>query len=575
VQAVKDGLISEAEIDTSVKRLMTARFRLGMFDPPEMVRYAQIPFSENDSLAHRELALQAARESIVLLKNDSHTLPLKKDVKTVAVIGPNANSLEVLLGNYNGTPSKYVTPLAGIKDKVSPNTTVLYAPGTYKIGTSNLPVPAAALSPDGKGPGSGLKGEYFNNRELKGNPVLVRSDAEVNFDWGTMSPAPELTPQEFSVRWTGKLTPPGSGKYSLGFSGNGGVRIYLDGQLLLEEFKNRRTKTVTREVDLRSGRDYDLRFEYQELGNPFGAARLIWSPPNGEKALRDEAISKAKQADAVIMFLGISPLVEGEEMEVPFEGFLGGDRTDIVLPKTQEQLLEEVSALGKPVVLVLLNGSALAVNWANDHVPAILDAWYPGEEGGTAIADVLFGNYNPGGRLPVTFYKSVDQLPPFTDYSMQGRTYRYFKGEPLYPFGFGLSYTNFKYDNLRLSARRVSAGQDIKVTAEVTNAGQRAGDEVVQLYVTHQAASVPVPIRSLAGIQRVFLKPGEKRTVTFSLAAEQMSLIDDKGKRVIEPGEFLISLGGKQPGFSGYADATTTGVVTTRFSVAGKVAAVP
>ena len=573
VKAVKDGLISEAEIDTAVKRLMTARFRLGMFDPPEMVRYAQIPFSENDSPAHRELALQAARESMVLLKNDNQTLPLKKDIKTLAVIGPNSDVLEVLQGNYNGTPSKYVTPLAGIKNKVAPSTTVLYAPGTFKIGTTTLPIPASAFSQSGQG--SGLKGEYFNNRELKGAPVLTRNDAQVNFDWGAFSPAPELTPQDFSVRWTGKLAPPVSGRYSLGFSGNGWIRIYVDGQLLVEELKNRRTKTVTKEIELQAGRAYDLRFEYQEGGNPYGAARLVWSLPDGERAMREDAISKAKQADAVIMFLGLSPLVEGEEMEVPFEGFLGGDRTDIVLPKTQEQLLEEVAALGKPVVLVLLNGSALAVNWANDHVPAILDAWYPGEEGGTAIADVLFGDYNPGGRLPVTFYKSVDQLPPFTDYRMEGHTYRYFKGAPLYPFGFGLSYTNLKYANLRLSTSRIKAGQDLKVTAEVVNAGDRAGDEVVQLYVTHVGASVPVPIRSLAGIQRVFLKPGQRQTVTLTLSPEQMSVIDDRGKRVIEPGDFLISVGGKQPGFSGYLDAKTTGVVTSRFSVVGKVTAIP
>ena len=574
VQAVKDGLISEAEIDISVKRLMTARFRLGMFDPPEMVRYAQIPFSENDSTAHRELALQAARESMVLLKNDNHSLPLKKDLKTIAVIGPNADALEVLLGNYNGTPSKYVTPLAGIKNTVSPGTTVLYAPGTYKIGTTTMPIPASALSSNDKDSGSGLKGEYFNNRELKGAPVLVREDAAVNFEWGALSPSPELTPQAFSVRWTGKLTPTVSGRYSLGFAGNGWIRIYVDGQLLVEESRNRRTKTVIKEIDLQTGRAYDLRLEYEEIGNPFGAARLIWAPPNGEKTLRDEALSNARQADAVVMFLGLSPLVEGEEMEVPFEGFLGGDRTDLALPKTQEQLLEEVAALGKPTVLVLLNGSALAVNWANNHVPAILDAWYPGEEGGAAIAEVLFGHYSPAGRLPVTFYKSVDQLPPFTDYSMQGRTYRYFKGDALYPFGFGLSYTDFKYDKLKLSTPRVSAGRDLTITALVTNAGDRPGDEVVQLYVSHQGASVPVPIRSLAGIQRLFLKPGEKRTVTFNLAPEQMSVIDDQGRRIVEPGEFLISVGGKQPGFSGYADARSTGVVTTRFSVTGKVTAV-
>ncbi len=257
-------------------------------------------------------------------------------------------------------------------------------------------------------------------------------------------------------------------------------------------------------------------------------------------------------------------------MTVNTEGFRGGDRTDIALPKGQEALLKAVSATGKPVVLVLLNGSALAVNWANEHVPAIVDAWYPGEEGGTALADVLFGDYNPGGRLPVTFYKSVDQLPPFTDYSMQGRTYRYFKGDPLYPFGFGLSYTKFKYDNLKLNANKIKAGAGLTITAEVQNVGDQAGDEVVQLYVTDVVASVPVPIRSLAGVKRVFLKPGERQRISFALTPEQMSIIDDSGKRVVEPGEFLLSIGGKQPGFTGRADANTTNVVAARFIVTGK-----
>jgi beta-glucosidase len=270
------------------------------------------------------------------------------------------------------------------------------------------------------------------------------------------------------------------------------------------------------------------------------------------------------------MALGISPTVEGEEMEVKLEGFRGGDRTDISLPKMQEELLKEVHAFGKPVVVVLLNGSALAVNWANDHVPAILEAWYPGQEGGTAIADVLFGDYNPGGRLPVTFYKSVDQLPPFEDYRMQGRTYRYFKGELLYPFGFGLSYTKFKYDNLKLSANTVKAGDELRITAEVQNVGERAGDEVVQLYLTDVNATVPVPIRSLAGVRRVFLKPGEKQNVSFVLTGKQMSIIDDTGKRLIEPGEFLIAVGCQQPGFTKPQDAQTTGVITGRFTVTGR-----
>ncbi len=570
IQAVKDGLISEAEIDVSLRRLMTARFRLGMFDPPEMVTYSRIPYSENDSPAHRALSLKAAHESMVLLKNENNTLPLEKNLKTIAVIGPNADALETLLGNYNGTPSKYVTPLAGIKSKVSAATEVLYSAGTYKIGVSAVPVPASALSHDGNGSSAGLKGEYFSNREMKGEPTLVRTDQDVNFEWGAFSPAPPLTPQNFSVRWAGKLTAPESGKYLLGAAGNGGLRVYVDGKVLIEELANRRTKVITKEIDLEAGHTYDVRFDYYAGANTFAAAKLVWSPPNGERMLRDEAINKARQADVVVMCLGLSPLVEGEEMEVPFEGFRGGDRTDISLPKVQEELLKEVHALGKPVVVVLLNGSALAVNWANDNVSAIVDAWYPGEEGGTALADVLFGDYNPGGRLPVTFYKSVDQLPPFTDYSMQGRTYRYFKGDPLYPFGFGLSYTNFTYDNLKLSANKIKAGAGLTITAEVKNSGGQAGDEVVQLYVTDVAASVPVPIRSLAGVKRVFLKPGEKQKISFPLTREQMSIIDDKGQRVIEPGEFLVSVGGKQPGFKGGTDASTTSVVTSRFVVTGK-----
>jgi beta-glucosidase len=226
-------------------------------------------------------------------------------------------------------------------------------------------------------------------------------------------------------------------------------------------------------------------------------------------------------------------------------------------------------------VLVLLGGSALAVNWADQNVPAIVEAWYPGQEGGTALADVIFGDYNPAGRLPVTFYKSVAQLPPFEDYGMEGKTYRYFKGEPLYPFGHGLSYTRFRYDKLKLSAARVRAGEGLTVSAEVRNVGGRAGDEVVQLYVTDEASAHPIPLRSLAGLSRVRLKPGESRRVSFSLDARQLSVIDDRGRRVVEPGRFLVSVGGKQPGFKGRADAPTTGVVTGSFDVTGSVFEIP
>ncbi|HEV8186908.1 MAG TPA: glycoside hydrolase family 3 C-terminal domain-containing protein, partial [Pyrinomonadaceae bacterium] len=544
VQAVKNGLITEAEIDTSLKRLMTARFRLGMFDPPEMVPYARIPFSQNDTPAHHELALKTARESTVLLKNANRTLPLKKDLKSIAVIGPNADAPEVLWGNYYGYPSRLITPLAGIRNAVSPSTKVTYALGSTLAGESVVTVPSSVLSVNGK---PGLKAEYFNNQELRGEPATVRTDERIDFNWGRYKPTPELNENSFSVRWNGKLTPVESGMYTLGFTADDGARLYLDGKLLVDAWTSNPTKTVTKEVTLEAGRDYDLRMEYFQT-NREAVAKLVWSYPRLAERLIDEAVTAVKAADASVLVLGISAGLEGEEMTVKVEGFRGGDRTDLALPKPQETLLKAVAATGKPVVVVLLSGSALAVNWANDNVPAILQAWYPGGEGGTAVADVLFGDYNPAGRLPVTFYKSVDQLPPFTDYSMQGRTYRYFKGEPLYPFGFGLSYTSFAYSNLRFDSRTVKAGQPIKVMVDVKNVGDRAGDEVVQLYLTDVAASVPVPIRSLIGFARISLKPAEKQTVTFTITPRQMSLIDDARKRIIEPGEFLVSAGGGQPG---------------------------
>jgi beta-glucosidase len=569
VAAVKQGLVSERDIDRAVKRLFTARFRLGMFDPPEMVPYAKIPFSANDSAEHRRLALEAARESIVLLKNDHNTLPLRKDLKSIAVIGPNANEVSVLLGNYNGQPSRATTPLAGIRQQVSAQTKLLHAIGTTLTDVSVVPVPSSALrGPNGE---PGLKAEFFANKNLEGTPVLTRIDESVNFDWGTSSPAPGVPDDDFSARWTGKLVPAVSGKYRFGAIADDGVRIYLDGKLIAEDWTEHSPTTVTGEVTLQSGRSYDLKIEYYE--SKIGAvAKLVWQPP---AAAADtplaEAVKLAKQADAVVLVLGLSSQLEGEEMRVREPGFLGGDRTSIGLPPRQQALLEAVAATGKPVVLVLLNGSALAVNWANEHVPAIVETWYPGEEGGTAIADVLFGDYNPAGRLPVTFYKSVDDLPPFTDYRMQGRTYRYFKGEPLYAFGFGLSYTKFKYDNLKISAGQISAGDELKITADVTNVGDRAGDEVVQLYVTEVAASVPVPIRSLAGFQRLHLNPGEKRRVSFSLSPEQMTAISDDGKRIIEPGDFEISVGGQQPN----ARETRPVFVKGRFRIVGRAMEIP
>jgi beta-glucosidase len=569
VNAVKQGLIAESEIDRSLKRLFTARFRLGMFDPPELVPYAHIPFSANDSAEHRQLALEAARESIVLLKNENNTLPLRKDLKSIAVIGPNADDVPVLLGNYNGQPSRATTPLAGIRSHVSPGTKVIHAIGTTLTEVSVVPVPGSVLREPGGKPG--LSAEYFANRNLEGTPALKRVDESVNFDWGMGTPAPELPADNFSARWTGKLTPAISGKYRFGAIADDGVRIYLDGKLIAEDWTEHAPTTVTAEVTLQAGKSYEVKMEYYE--SQIGAvARLVWQPPvvtNAGSPYAD-AVKVAKAADTVVLVLGLSSKLEGEEMTVREPGFFGGDRTDIKLPARQEALLQAVAATGKPIVLVLLSGSALAVNWADTHVAAIVQAWYPGEEGGAAIADVLFGDYNPAGRLPVTFYKSVDQLPPFESYAMEGRTYRFFNGPPLYPFGHGLSYTHFKYSGFTVSSPRVSPIDSVTVSATVENSGSREGDEVVQVYVTDVAASVRVPIRSLAGVERVHLQPGERRVVSFKIDPRQLAVITNDGRMVVEPGEFRVTIGGKQPGFTGSADAATTGYVDGRFSVTGK-----
>src|SRR6185503_16630957 len=355
VQAVKKGLITKAEIDTAVKRLMTARFRLGMFDPPEMVPYARIPFSQNDTPEHRQLALKTARESIVLLKNANHTLPLKKDLKSIAVIGPNADAPEVLWGNYNGRPSVLTTPLAGIKNAVSANTKVVYAPGSTLAGEPVVPVPASALTTNGTEPG--LKAEYFNNPELSGPAATIRTDARIDFNWGRYKPTPELSENNFSVRWTGKLTPPESGTYTLGFTADDGARLYVDGKLLVDAWTSNPTKTVTKEVTLEAGRDYDLRIEYFQT-NREAVAKLVWSYPRLAARLIDEAVTAVKASDVSVVVLGISAGLEGEEMTVKVEGFRGGDRTDLSLPKPQEELLKAVAAVGRPVVVVLLSGSA-------------------------------------------------------------------------------------------------------------------------------------------------------------------------------------------------------------------------
>jgi len=406
-QANQHDLVSVEDLKQSVKRLFTARFRLGLFDPPERVPYAQIPFSVVDSPEHRETALEAARQSLVLLKNQGHLLPLDKNTtRSIAVIGPNADNTMVLEGNYQGTPAEPVSVLAGIRAAAPAGTTVRYA---------------------------------------KGSGITSESEEDMA-----------------------------------------------------------------------------------------------------------EAVQAARDSEVAVMVMGLSQQLEGEQGQQegnPPGVTSQGDRMTLNLPPVQEKLLQRVFETGTPVILVLFNGSAVAVNWADEHIPAILEAWYPGQAGGTAVAEALFGLTNPGGRLPVTFYRSASDLPAFDNYDMENRTYRYFTGDPLYPFGYGLSYTTFAYRNLEITPVEIQSGESVSVRIEVENSGGVLGDEVVQLYLTDVEAAQPIPQIQLQGFARLRLAPGEKQTVSFTLTPAQMSFAGEDGQWILEPGEFRVWVGGGQPGF--------------------------
>ena len=558
--ALGKGLLSEADVDVALRRLLLARLKLGMFDPPERVRYAQILYSVNQSEGHDRLARRAAQASIVLLKNDG-LLPLSRTLKTVAVVGPNADDVMTLLGNYYGTPAEPVTVLAGIRNAVGAATKVLPARGTDLVEGRQDPraVPVIESIHLRSGPGgpAGLRAEYFNGREPQGEPVMTRVDPRVSFRWDRQSPTADLQAQgmlavgrglpndEFSVRWTGQLRPPVSGRYEITVTGDDGFRLDVAGRRVIDEWTTApRARAASAVVDLEAGREYDVRLEYFESIRD-AEIRLGWRLP-GAKEPFAEALDAARAADVVVFVGGLTGDVEGEEMRVSYPGFAGGDRTDIALPGTQDRLLRALHATGKPVVLVLTTGSAIGVEWAQRNLPAILVAWYPGQQGGHAVADVLFGDVSPAGRLPVTFYKSVEQLPPFADYDMKGRTYRYFDGEPLYPFGHGLSYTRFAYSDLRIDRSSAAAGDAIGVSVAVRNVGRRTGDEVAQLYARAVAPKRPMPRKELRGFERVALAPGEERRVSFRVVpADAFAYYDVARKALaVEPGEYELQVGG-------------------------------
>lgn len=537
--AVAVGAITEDEIDVSLKRIFKARFKLGMFDAAENVPYANIPMSVVSSEKHRALALETAQKSIVLLKNENNTLPLKKDIGSIAVIGPNANDLEVLLGNYNGFPAQYFTPLDGIKDAVSKNTTIHFETGTELIGDKPAMslIPASALSLGNK---TGLQASYYNNDDFSGKPVKTRVEEVINSNWN-LNPVKGLNEAEFSVLYKGELKVDDSGEYTLGMQGRSGYELSINGDVLIDNWERPKRKILEHNILLEKGKSYKVEIKYVHKGYP-AKLKFLWSSAN--KTSFEKAIELAKKSDAVVFFGGISPGVEGEQMPVNQKGFDGGDKTNIDLPAIQTKLLKELHATGKPVILVLLNGSALAVNWEEENLLSIVEAWYPGELGGKAIADVLFGDYNPSGRLPVTFYTSSKELSPFVNYSMKGRTYRYYEGEALYPFGHGLSYTKFDYGQPKLSTSKIGFSESCSVTVEVKNVGDYEGDEVVQLYVTDIESNEKRPLKSLRGIQRISLKAGESIMVRFNIDPEDLSFFDiEEHKNLVEPGMFEIGVG--------------------------------
>jgi beta-glucosidase len=549
-EALKEGLINQDDIDRALIRLFTARFRLGMFDPLSQVKYANIPMSENHTAAHRELSLQASRESIVLLKNDG-ILPLKSSVKHIAVIGPSANSIAVLEGNYNGTAADPIRLLDGIRKEFAGKSLVDYAPGSiFAAGVSDT-IPSTALRTAAGSSQRGLTGEYFDHPDFDGAPKLTRVDPDIDFDWNRVSPAAGIPASGFAVRWRGEFVPPMPGDYVISFRGKAqSYHVYLDGNLVLNG-KGQATLSCA------NTKPHAVKIEYVHSPDNTDIG-FNWQPP--AEALLQPAVQLASKADVVVALVGLSPNLEGEEMNVHAAGFNGGDRTSIELPEVQEILLRKLKATGKPMVVVLTSGSAIASPWLAQNADALLEAWYGGECGGQALAEVLSGAASPGGRLPITFYRATSDLPPFDDYSMQDRTYRYYRGSTLYRFGFGLSYTKFRFGPLNLSSTNLTAGTRLTVRTTVTNIGVRSGDEVLPLFLV--PPSLPgAPLRQLVAFKRLHLGPGKHQEVSFVLSPRQLSLVQEDGTRAILAGEYGLAL-----------DNGTTAMpppMTTRFRIHG------
>ena len=547
IDAVQQGYLPENTLDTSLIRLFTARIKLGMFDPPDMVPYTKIDEKELDSAEHRAQARKLADESMVLLKNDG-LLPLKPEIKKIAVVGPLADQTRPLIGNYAGQPTHIVSILDGLHAEF-PNAAITFVPGTQFLRADGTPVPDSLLTtPDGK---PGLKADY-NEGMRRGPPVPgtsttpITSRTESNVNLTDKNLPPEIAGKKtFGVQWSGFLTPNESGDFILGMRAAGFARLSVGGKQVAMAFGGgggEISSSVGR-VHLEKGRKVELEIAYGSRDGK-AHAELIWTKSSSGPS--PEAIAAAKNADAVIAVVGITSQLEGEEMPVTEPGFLGGDRTSIDLPQPEEDLVEGLAATGKPLAVVLVNGSALAVNWINEHANAVLEAWYPGEEGGAAVAETLSGKNNPAGKLPVTFYTGVSQLPNFEDYGMANRTYRYITSKPLYPFGYGLSYTTFKFSDLSVPVQPVAAGQSLGADVTVTNTGKVAGDEVAQLYLKFPDVK-GAPLVALRGFQRIHLEAGASQKIHFELKNRDLGMVTEDGSPIIAQGDYTISIGGGQP----------------------------
>lgn len=555
IDAVKTSLIKEEQLNISLRRLFMIRFRLGMFDPVSMVKYAQTPSSTLESPEHKAHSLKMAAQSIVLLKNENNILPLSKKLKKIAVVGPNADNSVSVLGNYNGIPSQIVTALQGIKNKIGNDAEVLFERAINF--TNDTLLAYADISHQYSYEGNqGFKAEYYNNKELKGDAAITRTEDNIDHIWQEgEAVAGNIRATDFSARYTTNFTANREGGITFELDGDDGYKLLINGKEQINTWTRNRFGARTYKLTAKKDSIYKLVVEYYQAE---GKANIKLRAGNFERTNFNALVNRIKDADAIVYVGGISPQLEGEEMRVDYPGFNGGDRTSILLPAVQTELMKALKTTGKPIVFVMMTGSAIATPWESDNIPAIINAWYGGQSAGTAIANVLFGDYNPAGRLPVTFYKSDSDLPAFGNYDMANRTYRYFKGDALYPFGYGLSYTNFKYDNLIVPAT-TKAGNNVLVNIKVTNAGKISGEEVVQLYVSIQHTSIHSPLKALKGFKRILLKAGESRQVQFQLTPADLSIINDKGVMVQIKGRYNISAGGGQPGVT---NKTTSNVVS-------------